>query len=277
MHGQCQDEFLHCTDPGLERERINVTFRWIRQHTASCPLRTGVVCCLPTCAQGSSAAFARVVGNGAFGEFWALLGALCMWRVLALLVYSLMCTRLGLRRCAYCWTRPLGGGRWGLYLRDLQGAHCFAQKFALYFLVDGSNSIYVASVGQPSLHGYYACMICWVKGTLEILQAKFYVRPFFSSWSCLFSRNSSYRFWEQVLWHLWIGRARHPGLSTCHLAIEVFNIGEWLTRGDLVPEAQVDFVAVVEHRLIPARVRSVWSRLRSYHLAISLPGLRSCW
>ena len=29
MDGQCQDEFLHCTDPGLEQERIYVTFRWI--------------------------------------------------------------------------------------------------------------------------------------------------------------------------------------------------------------------------------------------------------
>ena len=29
IDGQCQDEFLHFTDPGLEQERINVTFRWI--------------------------------------------------------------------------------------------------------------------------------------------------------------------------------------------------------------------------------------------------------
>ena len=42
MDGQCQDEFLHCTDPGSDQERINVTFRWIKQHVASCPfLRTG--------------------------------------------------------------------------------------------------------------------------------------------------------------------------------------------------------------------------------------------
>ena len=54
IDGQCQDEFLHCTDPGLEQERINVTFRSIRQHACSCPLRAGVVCCLPTCAQGFS-------------------------------------------------------------------------------------------------------------------------------------------------------------------------------------------------------------------------------
>ena len=29
MDGQCQDEFLNCTDPGLDHEWINVTFRWI--------------------------------------------------------------------------------------------------------------------------------------------------------------------------------------------------------------------------------------------------------
>ena len=42
MDGQCQDEFYHCTDPGSHQERINVTFRWIKQHVASCSfLRTG--------------------------------------------------------------------------------------------------------------------------------------------------------------------------------------------------------------------------------------------
>ena len=48
MDRQCQDEFLHCTDPGLGQERIHVTFRWIKRHIASCASRTGVVCCLPT-------------------------------------------------------------------------------------------------------------------------------------------------------------------------------------------------------------------------------------
>ena len=41
---------------------------------------TGIVCCLPTCAQGSSAAVAEGVGDGAFWAFWALLGILCIWR-----------------------------------------------------------------------------------------------------------------------------------------------------------------------------------------------------
>ena len=32
MDGQCQDEFLHGTDPGREQDRINITFRWVKQH-----------------------------------------------------------------------------------------------------------------------------------------------------------------------------------------------------------------------------------------------------
>ena len=55
MEGQCQDEFLHRTDPGREQDRINITFRWVKQHVSSCPLfKAGVACCLPTCAQGCS-------------------------------------------------------------------------------------------------------------------------------------------------------------------------------------------------------------------------------
>ena len=41
MHGQCQDEFLHCTGSGRDQERINVTFRWIKQHVSSCPFSYG--------------------------------------------------------------------------------------------------------------------------------------------------------------------------------------------------------------------------------------------
>ena len=44
--------------------------------------------------------------------------------------------------------------------------------------------------------------------------------------------------------------------------IEVFNVGGWLTHGDVALEVGVDFLAVVEHRLIPVRVRSEWARHR---------------
>ena len=72
MDGQCQDEFYHCTDPGSDQERINITFRWVKQHVASCSfLRTGVACCLPTCARGFSFSDTGIVEKGSFFVFLA--------------------------------------------------------------------------------------------------------------------------------------------------------------------------------------------------------------
>ena len=71
MDGQCQDEFLHRTDPGREQDRINITFRWVKQHVSSCSLfKAGVACCLPTCAQGSS----DLVMENVFLAFLGLFG-----------------------------------------------------------------------------------------------------------------------------------------------------------------------------------------------------------
>ena len=50
----------------------------------------------------------------------------------------------------------------------------------------------------------------------------------------------------KILWYLWIGRARHPGLPSNNLDVEVFNVGGFLTRGDYVLDTNADFVAVVE-------------------------------
>ena len=66
-----------------------------------------------------------------------------------------------------------------------------------------------------------------------------------------------------MLWLLWVGRARHPGPFSGSMSVEVFNVGGWLTHGDLALETDVDFLAVVEHRLVPARVRGEWARLRA--------------
>ena len=76
------------------------------------------------------------------------------------------------------------------------------------------------------------------------------------------------RFWGLVLWISWIVRAKNPGPGPpCHLAVEVFNVGGWLTHGDLALDASLDFLAITEHRLIPARVRSEWARLKSKGVA----------
>ena len=59
-----------------------------------------------------------------------------------------------------------------------------------------------------------------------------------------------------------------PGiLGHRHVGVEVLNVGSWLTHGDLALEVGVDFLAVAEHRLIPAWVRSEWARLRKKGLA----------
>ena len=109
----------------------------------------------------------------------------------------------------------------------------------------------------------HACTVYWNKGALQR--------------NCrlicfLFSRNLTKRLWGLILWYLWIGRARHPGPPSQprHLCLEFHNVGGWLTHGDLALAAGVDFLAVAEHRLIPARVRCEWSRLKA-------KGLPSIW
>ena len=70
----------------------------------------------------------------------------------------------------------------------------------------------LASVGQPSLHGYDAFMVHWVQIALRRHRTQKYCKTSFSPFGVfLFGRNSTVRFWGLILWHLWIGRARHPG------------------------------------------------------------------
>ena len=111
---------------------------------------------------------------------------------------------------------------------------------------------------------------------MVIMQVRFIVRrnrkqkyvktSFFPCWS--FSEWRT-RNWGLILCCLWVGRARHPGpaLPSPHVGLEVFNVGRCLTHCDSALEARVDFLAVVEHRLVPARVRSEWARLQGKALA----------
>ena len=108
MDGRCQDEFLHRTSPGREQDRINITFRWVEQHVSSWH-----AVCQRVRRVHQFLLWGMLFMAFFFLVFWFLLGVLCIWGVLAWLV-SLFCTRLGLLRCASCWTRPLGGGRWGI-------------------------------------------------------------------------------------------------------------------------------------------------------------------
>ena len=85
MDGRCQDKFLHRTDPCREQERINDTFRWVKQHASPLSFawdRSG------TPFANKCAVFIRSF----YGEcwfwyflvFWFLLSVLCKWRVTSL-------------------------------------------------------------------------------------------------------------------------------------------------------------------------------------------------
>ena len=62
MDGLTQSEYVHCTASGLQGPRVNLTFRWVAQHIASCPLAGAVGCVLPSCVQGLAEPGPR--GNG---------------------------------------------------------------------------------------------------------------------------------------------------------------------------------------------------------------------
>ena len=116
-------------------------------------------------------------------------------------------------------------------------------EFMLYML---------ALVGQPSLRGHDACMVCGVNGasrrSCRQKQRKTFFSPLFVF---LLSRISVFLWSGLVLWHLWIGRAWHPGPGSVPFHIEVLNVGGWLTHCDFALDAGLDFLAVTEHRLFP--------------------------
>ena len=49
MVGLAQSEYGQCTASGLQGPRVDLTYRWVTQHAASCPLARVVGCVLPTC------------------------------------------------------------------------------------------------------------------------------------------------------------------------------------------------------------------------------------
>ena len=57
----------------------------------------------------------------------------------------------------------------------------------------------------------------------------------------LVSSHSLKIFWGCLVWHLWLGRARHSGPGSTSVGIEVFNVSGWLTNGDFAVETGVDF------------------------------------
>ena len=79
---------------------------------------------------------------------------------------------LGLLWCASCWTRPLGGGRWGYYLGNHWEEHLKVHKTPYEYLGKFMRCYVwkpymLALVGQPRLRGCDACMVYSVKWALR--------------------------------------------------------------------------------------------------------------
>ena len=98
MDGLTQSEYVHCTASGLQGPRVNLTFRWVAQHIASCPLAGAVGCVLPSCVQGSAEPGPRGEwgGSNKWSSSWGLV-LLLLILVSVLLIGTLINIRRGHR------------------------------------------------------------------------------------------------------------------------------------------------------------------------------------
>ena len=113
MDGLAQSEYGHCTASELQGPRVNLTYRWVAQHTASCPLAGVVGCVLPTCAQGLVEASSRWLGEGEnkWSSSWGF-ALLLLILVSVLLVGTWIHIRRGLSSQSVVHFSSRGRARW---------------------------------------------------------------------------------------------------------------------------------------------------------------------
>ena len=95
MDGLTQSEYVHCTASGLQGPWVNLTFRWVAQHIASCPLAGAVGCVLPSCVQGLAEPGSQ--GEWGWGNKWSSLWGLVLL-LLILVSVLLVGTLINIRR-----------------------------------------------------------------------------------------------------------------------------------------------------------------------------------
>ena len=81
MDGLAQSEYEHRTVSGLQRPRVNLTFRWVTQHIASCPQAGAMYCTLPSSVQGSAEPGPPRLGKreSQWCCFWVVVLLLSIW------------------------------------------------------------------------------------------------------------------------------------------------------------------------------------------------------
>ena len=148
------------------------------------------------------------------------------------------------------------------------------QYFYVIFMAFAYLLIALVTYGEPTPGNYYMHDVVSPNGAfLESSWQKHYktryspfLVGFLLPYTFLPSKRSLRLFWCLLIWMLSIGRARHPGPGTSSyprgFSIEFLNVGGWLSRGDLALESSAHFLAIAEHRLVPARARAVTTQLR---------------
>ena len=142
MDGSAQSEYLHCTMPGLQGPRVNLTYRWVAQHTASCPLAGVVGCLLPSCVQGLAEPGSRFLEKGKIiGLSWGL--AFLLFILMAVPLVSIW---MNIRKeCRNSGALPLSGScplGWGTALASVAAQPVFQKTdllFPLGFFWEGLN------------------------------------------------------------------------------------------------------------------------------------------
>ena len=157
---------------------MNVTFRWIRNHLPQCPLGAGVVCCLPTCVQGSP------VLAGA-GFLWS--GLFLVALVLVLLGRCVFVSGRVLRmRCRANFVPVvLGGAPKGQVLAGFVGVHGLVALFSRY-----ARSLGVDCPVSVAMTRVWWLNLAW---HTEGKAGKSIMRPTSHHWRFLCESNPSYK------------------------------------------------------------------------------------
>ena len=117
------------------------------------------------------------------GAFWLLLGVLCIWKILVLLVCCVQdLGYVGVPPAGHALWAEVGGGI--TFVTSRENASQFMKRSVSILgffrdFIDGEPYM-LASAGQPSLHGNEACMVYWTKGALRRNRRQRYAR-----FSCL--------------------------------------------------------------------------------------------
>ena len=167
MDGSAQSEYLHCTMPGLQGPRVNLTYRWVAQHTASCPLAGVVGCLLPSCVQGLAKPGSRFLekGENNWSFSWGL--AFLLFVLMTVPLVSIWmnirkeCRHSGQRlSCSSVHLPSRGRARWvGRRRWPLSRRSQFSKKQTFYFpwfFSGGQNYAFFVGVW------FLCCSHCWI-------------------------------------------------------------------------------------------------------------------